>query len=81
VHGEDLIVGRRLEQIVVGHRELSAHQQSERPAEREKEQGRADVEEADIGVVDDLEKPPSLGQLPNALQPLELIHGSRQWIG
>ena len=68
MHGEELVVGALVDEIVVGNRKLQAHQQCQNARKHEKQQRRADIEEADIGIVDGRQEFEAARRRPDALR-------------
>ena len=52
MHGEDLVVEILAEELVVANGQLRAHQQRQNAGQHKEQEGDADIEGADDGVVD-----------------------------
>ena len=63
VHGEELVVGLRVQHVRVGLGELHAHHQREQPGDEEEHERRVDVAEADALVVDAVEEAGDAGRV------------------
>ncbi len=63
MHGEELVVGIRVQHFGVGLRELHAHDEREQPRDEEEDERGVDVPEADALVVDAVEEPGQSGRV------------------
>ncbi len=72
MHREELVVQIVAEKIVFRDRQLRAHHQREYPGQQEKQECGADIEHADIGVVDDRDEPESRRRFPDFLELFQL---------
>ena len=75
MHAEELVVGLRRQQPLLGARELGAHQEGFESAEQEERERGLDVADADLLVVDGPQPATQAGPgLPQAGEPLLQSH-------
>ena len=75
MHGEELVVGFLRQHAEQGQRQLGSHDQRQNAGEKEKQESRANVPEADVIIVDDSQPLPALRRSPDPLKLLNLAFG------